>query len=90
MAFAVAHPIYGSLERVHTLELSLGRRATIGYHLVGSHDVRHRTERESAVEAAAHLFLALRADGRLDALDAAGAVREVQAPETIERLARAA
>jgi hypothetical protein len=90
LALAVPHPIYGSLERVHTLELSLGHRATIGYHLVGSHDVQHRVERDSAVEAAAHLFLALHTDGRLDVPVAHGSVHGVLPAEAVESLARAA
>lgn len=90
LAFAVPHPIYGSVERTHTLELSLGRRTTIGYHLVGSHDVQHRVEHVSAVEAAAHLFLALRADGRLGAPASHEAVHDTRPAEAMESLARAA
>lgn len=90
LAFAVPHPIYGSLERAHTLELSLGSRATIGYHLVGSHAVQHRIEQDSAVEAAAHLFLALCADDRLVVSAAHESVREVLPAEAVESLARAA
>lgn len=94
LAFAVPHPVYGSLERAHTLELSLGHRAMIGYHLVGSHDVQHRVEHDSAVEAAAHLFLALRTDGRLDApgADAPGARESAREGnvEAVGSLARAA
>jgi hypothetical protein len=65
LPFARPHPIFGSTERLHTLEVSPGRRTLIGYHLVGSREVQHQTEHESAVEAAAQLYLALRAAGRL-------------------------
>lgn len=65
LAFELPHPIFGSTERMHTLEVSLGQRTVIGYHIAGSHEVQHRTENESAVEAAAQLYLALRAAGRL-------------------------
>jgi hypothetical protein len=65
LAFAVPHPIFGSTDRRHSLQLNVGRYAVIGYHLVGSHDVQQRVESERAVEAAARLYLALCAAGRL-------------------------
>lgn len=65
LSFALPHPIFGSTDRTHTLEVSLGHRAVIGYHRVGAHEVQHRTEHDSAVEAAARLYLALREAGRL-------------------------
>jgi hypothetical protein len=65
LTFARPHPIFGSTERVHTLEVGLGGRTVIGYHLAGSREVQHRTEHDSPVEAAAQLYLALHAAGRL-------------------------
>jgi hypothetical protein len=50
---------------MHTLEVCFGPRTVIGYHIAGSREVQHRTEYDSAVEAAAQLYLALRAAGRL-------------------------
>lgn len=80
--FALPHPIFGSTDRTHTLEVSLGRRAAIGYHRVGSHEVQHRTEHDSAVEAAARLYLALREAGRLRSPLAVEAVTPDTAFET--------
>jgi hypothetical protein len=74
LSFALPHPIFGSTDRAHTLEVSLGRRAVIGYHRVGSREVQHRTEHGSAVEAAARLYLALREAGRLHPHLSVGAV----------------
>jgi hypothetical protein len=89
LAFALPHPIFGSTDRTHTLEVSVGPRAVIGYHTAGSREVQHRTEHDSAVEAAARLYLALHAAGRLSP------PRRVDPPLTnhvreIESLARAA
>ena len=83
LAFALPHPIFGSTERMHTLEVSVGPRAVIGYHIAGSLEVQYRTEHDSAVEAAARLYLALHAAGRLcppQRVDAAhtGHVREIE------------
>lgn len=42
-----------------------GSPAIIGYGLVGSHGLRHRTEHRNPVEAASQLYLAFGAAGRL-------------------------
>lgn len=65
LTFSLPHPIFGATDRRHTLEVSVGPRAVIGYHIAGSREVQHRTEHDSAVEAAAQLYLALHAAGRL-------------------------
>lgn len=66
----VPHPIYGTVERPHSLRMEVGERAQFGYHLPGSFDVKHRTVHARAVEAAARLFIALRASGKLVAPEA--------------------
>lgn len=63
--FAVPHPILGSVARAHTLQLGWDGGAVIGYHLVGAHETRLRTEHANPVEAAAQLYLSLHAAGRL-------------------------
>ena len=65
LRFEVPHPILGTVERVHTLEVRLGDQTEIGYHILGSHEVQHRTAHENVVEAAARLYLALYAASRL-------------------------
>lgn len=72
LAFALPHPIFGSTERVHALEVSVGPRTVLGYHIAGSREVQHRTEHENAVEAAAQLYLALHEAGRLPPAKLAG------------------
>ena len=84
--FPLPHPIFGTMERKHTLEVRFGERVEIGYHTLGSHEVQHRTEHESAVEAAARLYLALRTAGRVRGARAHGAGFD----EIVEHLARAA
>lgn len=61
----VPHPIYGTVECSHSLRMEIGEQATLGYHLPGSFEVRYRTGHARAVEAAARLFLTLRASGIL-------------------------
>ena len=63
--FSLPHPIFGVMERKHTLEVRFGERVAIGYHVLGSHEVQLRIEHESAVEAAARLYLVLHAAGRI-------------------------
>lgn len=84
--FPLPHPIFGTMERGHTLEVRFGERVQIGYHALGSHEVQHRIEHESAVEAAARLYLALRAAGRVRGARACDA----DVAEGVEHLARAA
>jgi hypothetical protein len=90
LAFSVPHPIYGSVERTHTLEVHLGSRPAMGYHLVGSHEVQRSVEHEHVVEAAAHLYLALRAEGRLEASSVGASTQAVHSVDDGERLAWAA
>ena len=84
--FPLPHPIFGTMERKHTLEVRFGERVEIGYHTLGSHEVQHRIEHESAVEAAARLYLSLRVAGRVRGARAYGA----DVAEGIEHLSRAA
>ncbi len=84
--FPLPHPIFGTMERKHTLEVRFGERVEIGYHALGSREVQHRIEHESAVEAAARLYLALRAAGRVRG----ERVYREDATEDVEHLARAA
>lgn len=67
--FSLPHPIFGQMERKHTLEVCFGERVVIGYHAPGSREVQLRIEHESAVEAAARLYLALHAAGRIRTRD---------------------
>ena len=67
VACTVPHPIYGTVERLHRLRMEVGAQAEFGYHLPGSFEVHHRVEHARAVEAAARLFLDLRASGKLRA-----------------------
>ena len=63
--FAVPHPILGTVDRAHTLQMGWGNQSVFGYHLAGAHEVQHRTVHASAVEAAALLYLTLHAAGLL-------------------------
>ena len=63
--FQVAHPIYSTVRRPHTLRMEVGEQTQFGYHLPGSFDVKHRTTHARSVEAAAQLFLTLQAAGKL-------------------------
>ena len=86
--FPLPHPIFGLMDRTHTLAVSMGSRTEMGYGRVGALEVQHRTAHESAVEVAARLYLALHAAGRLPAMR--DPVQIATASGDAERLAYAA
>ena len=90
VSFPIPHPIFGSLEREHTLELHLGASSMIGYCLQGSHTVQLRIEDEIPVEAAARLYLALRQVGLLQTPGPSEARRTAAPPSVERRMAYAA
>ena len=65
--FEVPHPLYESVPRTHTLEVRLNGTAAFGYRLVGCHQPRYGVQHDNPVEAAARLYLTLRAAGLLPA-----------------------
>jgi hypothetical protein len=65
LTFRVPHPIYGNVDREHSLQIRFSRGVSFGYHDVGSTVVQHHVEHRSAVEAAALLYIELRHAGRL-------------------------
>ena len=65
--FALPHPIFGTMERTHTLTIGTGGGAVIGYRRVGVREEQFQMTHERAVEVAARLYLALHAAGRLPA-----------------------
>lgn len=87
--FSLPHPIYGTMERTHALEISVGSRTVIGYGRVGVHEMQYRMEHEKAVEVAARLYLALHGAGRLD-VASHESLRAASVSDEVEHLAHAA
>lgn len=88
--FEVPHPVLGTVARPHILQMCCGDQTTVGYHLVGRHGLKHRTEGTSAVEAAARLYVALRAAGLLPEVEGVTIAEKATPPGKKRVLAKAA